>query len=102
MTSVDNFENHKSSEQVLDSILTDITALKAANDKVLADITAIRNEVVKLVTDMASRISNHNTLVAKLNLDAGVTDENYAVATAATASNPAALTDTAVTLTTTT
>ena len=66
--------------------------LKLVLDAMLADITAIRAEVVKLVTDMASRIANHNTLRAKLNADGGVTDTDYAAATAATAANPAALT----------
>jgi hypothetical protein len=61
----------------------------------LADITAIRAEVVKLVTDMGTRIANHNTLIAKLNLDEGVTDTNYAAATAITAGNPADLATTA-------
>jgi hypothetical protein len=61
----------------------------------LADITAIRAEVVKLVADMATRIANHNTLIAKLNLDDGVTDTNYAAAGAITAANPAALVTTA-------
>lgn len=70
----------------------DNNALFAA---MLADITAIRAEVVKLVTDMGTRITEHNTLVAKLNADAGVTDTNYATAAAITAAAPAALTVTA-------
>ncbi len=57
-----------------------------------ADIAALRTVVAALVTDMASRISNHNTLATKLNADAGVTDEDYAAATAITATAPAALT----------
>lgn len=67
---------------------------EAVLDALLADITAIRAEVVKLVTDMASRISEHNTLRTKLNADGGVTDTDYAAAAAATAANPAALTTT--------
>ena len=66
--------------------------LKAAFDTVLADLTALRTTVAALVTDMGTRITNHNTLIAKLNLDAGVTDANYAAATAITAAAPAALT----------
>ena len=58
----------------------------------LADITALRTTVAALVVDNANRLANHNTLIAKLNLDGGVTDVNYAVATAATSSAPAALT----------
>lgn len=61
-------------------------------DAILVDLAALRAEVAKLVTDMGSRITDHNTLVAKLNLDAGVTDTNYAAATAQTAAAPAALT----------
>jgi hypothetical protein len=60
-----------------------------------ADLEATRAEVVKLVADMASRIANHNTLRAKLNLDGGVTDVDYAAATAITAADPAAMTVTA-------
>jgi len=59
---------------------------------ILADYTAIRAEVVKLVTDMATRIANHNTLIAKLNADGGVTDADYAAAGAMTAAAPAAVT----------
>lgn len=70
-------------------LITDYTAL-------LADVTAIRTQVVALVADMATRISNHNTLTTKLNADAGVTDTNYAAAGAITAANPAALTATAI------
>lgn len=61
----------------------------------LTDLTAVRAEVVKLVTDMATRITENNTLATKLNADAGVTDTNYAAAAAATAVAPAALTATA-------
>lgn len=47
------------------------TLLEAA----LTDITALKTAVTAL-------IASHNTLIAKLNLDAGVTDTNYAVSTA--------------------
>ena len=81
--------DHATFKTVVDELKTDYTAL-------LADVTAIRAEVVKLVTDMASRISEHNTLATKLNNDGGVTDTNYAAATAITAAAPAALTATAI------
>lgn len=81
--------DHATNKTFTDELKTDLTAL-------IADVTAIRAEVVKLVTDNASRISDHNTLRTKLNADAGVTDTDYAAATAATAANPAALTVTAV------
>lgn len=64
-------------------------------ESLLTDLTAVRAEVVKLVTDNANRVANHNTLIAKLNADAGVTDTDYASATAAVAAAPAALTTTA-------
>jgi hypothetical protein len=48
----------------------DAAQIKPLLDAVLADLAALR--------------ANHNTLVAKLNLDATVTDTDYAVATAAT------------------
>lgn len=82
-------DDHATNKTFTDELKTDLTAL-------IADVTAIRAEVVKLVTDMATRISDHNTLRAKLNLDAGVTDADYAAATAITAAAPAALTVTAV------
>lgn len=70
----------------------DAYQIKLVLDAMLADITAIRAEVVKLVTDMGTRITEFNTLTTKLNADAGVTDTNYATATAITAAAPAALT----------
>ena len=79
-------------EDISESQLSEYADNNALLAAMLTDITAIRAEVVKLVTDMASRISDHNTLVAKLNADAGVTDTNYATATAITAAAPAALT----------
>lgn len=39
-----------------------------------------------MATKVASLKADHNTLVAKLNLDAGVADVDYAVSTAATLS----------------
>jgi hypothetical protein len=60
-----------------------------------ADLTALRATVAALVVDSANRVANHNTLIAKLNLDAGVTDVNYAAATAQTSAAPAALVVTA-------
>jgi hypothetical protein len=48
----------------------DAAQIKPLLDAVLADLAALR--------------ANHNTLVAKLNLDATVTDTDYAVAAAAT------------------
>lgn len=79
-------------EDISESKLSEHADNNALLAAMLTDITAIRAEVVKLVTDMASRISDHNTLIAKLNADAGVTDTNYAAATAITAAAPAALT----------
>ena len=66
--------------------------LRATLTAVLADLTALRTTTAALVTNMASRIANHNTLIAKLNLDVGVTDVDYAAATAITATTPPALT----------
>lgn len=63
-----------------------ITLLNA----VLADYTAIRAEVVKLVTDITALRTSYNTLVTKMNADAGITDTNYAAPAAITAAAPAA------------
>jgi hypothetical protein len=59
---------------------------------VVAAVNELQTQVTALIADMASRIANHNTLIAKLNLDAGVTDTNYAAATAATTAALAQLT----------
>lgn len=59
---------------------------------VIADLTAIRTQVVNLVADVTALRSAFNTAITKLNADAGVTDTNYAQASAMTATNPAALT----------
>lgn len=56
------------------------------------DIAALRTTVAALVVDSANRLANHNTLRAKLNLDSGVNDTDYAAATAQTSTAPAALT----------
>lgn len=39
-------------------------------------------------TDLAAAVADHNTLVAKLNADAGITDTDYADATALTTTVP--------------
>jgi hypothetical protein len=53
-----------------------------------------QGDLVALLTNMATAInaliSDHNTLRAKLNADAGVTDTNYAVSTASTISGVSA------------
>ncbi len=85
---------------VLANIVTMLTELKLDHDAIVTDATAIRAEVVKLVTDMGTRITEHNTLTTKLNADAGVTDTNYAAATAITAGNPAAVSSTTIAATT--
>ena len=49
-----------------------------------------QGDLVALLTNMATALnalrSDHNTLIAKLNADAGVTDTNYATSTASTVS----------------
>lgn len=46
------------------------------------DQAALYAHLTNVQTAINALITNHNTLVAKLNLDAGVTDANYAVSTA--------------------
>ena len=70
----------------------DAAELRKVLEAVLVDLTALRSTVAALVTDNANRVANHNTLIAKLNADDGVTDADYAAATAATSSAPSALT----------
>lgn len=74
---------------LVNEVKLDYTALRV-------DVGAVRTQTIALVADMASRISNHNTLATKLNADGGVTDTNYAAATAITAVDPAALTSTTI------
>lgn len=49
-----------------------------------------QTDLIALLTNLAAAvnalISDHNTLRAKLNADAGVTDTNYAASTASTVS----------------
>lgn len=49
----------------------------------------LQGDLIQHLADLTTAVNalraDHNTLVAKLNLDAGVTDVNYAVATTAAA-----------------
>lgn len=81
MTAIPDGSSAEELRNLLEAVRTDLAAHKVAIDA--------------LVTDMASRISNHDTLVTKMNADAGITDVNYASATAITAVATAALTTTA-------
>jgi hypothetical protein len=56
------------------------TALTRTNIHQAALITLLQN----LVDSVNALIADHNTLRAKLNADAGVTDANYAASTANT------------------
>lgn len=68
--------------------------LESVLDTLLTDVTNVRTSVVALVTDMQSRVSDFNVLKTKLNADGGVSDTDYASATAKTATAPTALTTT--------
>jgi hypothetical protein len=59
---------------------------------VVAAVNELQTQVTALIADNANRIANHNTLRTKLNADAGVTDVDYAAATAATTAALAQLT----------
>lgn len=50
------------------------------------DQAALYAHLQNVQTAINALIANHNTLIAKLNLDAGVTDTNYAVSSASTIS----------------
>jgi hypothetical protein len=62
---------------------------------ILADLTALRTTLGLVQADVVILDTGLDTLVAKLNLDAGVTDANYAGAAALTSAAPSALTVTA-------
>lgn len=79
-------------QKIAATLETDMIALRATVAALVVDITALRLTVAATVVDTANRLANHNTLATKLNSDGGVTDEDYAAATAATAAAPAALT----------
>lgn len=75
-----------------ENLMSDLTytghdqqALHALLLNMKATINELRTGHEALVADMATRIANHNTLITKLNADAGVTDANYAAAGAITA-----------------
>jgi len=76
------------------SVKRDSKELRKLIEAVLVDLGALRTPAAANVTDVAALASAVDTLAAKLNSDAGVTDANYSVANAAavTASAPAALT----------
>ena len=60
------------------------TPLKRTITATNVDQTDLVVLLQNLVTSVNALISDHNTLRAKLNSDAGVTDTNYAVSTANT------------------
>ena len=74
------------------SSVNDAGELRTLLETALVDLAALRVTVAALVVDVASGVANHNTLIAKLNLDEGITDVNYAAATAQTSEAPDALT----------
>ena len=78
--------------KLLEATRTDLTNLRTTVAALVVDVTALRGKVANLVTDNTNRVANHNTLIAKLNLDGGVTDADYAAATAAVSTAPAAVT----------
>jgi hypothetical protein len=78
---------------ILQSFLTDITALTAIANELRTDHATFKTVVDELKTD-------HNALLAKLDADSGVTDTNYAATNATAASSPATLSAPAVTLVT--
>lgn len=77
-------------KQALSDIALGITTTRG--DALIVDATALQAVLAAVVTDIANLIASHNTLIAKLNLDAGVTDTNYAAATAQTSTAPDAIT----------
>lgn len=90
-------------KKALSDVAADLAALRTPTAAAVADLGALRTPMVDDIADLAAVITavnalreDHNTLIAKLNLDAGVTDTNYAASTAsvvaATAVAPGALT----------
>ena len=70
----------------------DTVNLRKLLDAAQDDLTLARAQINALVTDVTNLIASHNTLIAKLNLDGGVTDTDYAAATAQTSAALSALT----------
>ena len=60
-------------------------------DSLLTDITNIRTQVNALVTDLATTRTAVNAAISKLNADGGVSDTNYAAVTTLTAAAVTAL-----------
>jgi hypothetical protein len=63
-----------------------MAAIKVPITATNIDQVALYTHLNNVATAVNALIANHNTLIAKLNLDAGVTDVNYAVSTASTIS----------------
>jgi hypothetical protein len=59
-----------------------MAAIKVPITATNIDQVALYTHLNNVATAVNALIANHNTLIAKLNLDAGVTDVNYAVSTA--------------------
>lgn len=69
----------------------DSRELKFLYNAILADLTAIRSTVAASVADITALDTAVDVLITKMNLDAGITDVDYAGAAAMTASTPSAL-----------
>ena len=74
------------------SINSDTIELRKLLEAALVDLAAMKVAVDALVVDTTASVANHNALVAKMNLDGGITDTDYAVATAQTSEATSALT----------
>jgi hypothetical protein len=73
----------------------DIAALRGTLLRVQADEKDIHTTLAAVQTDVAAIYTGYAALIAKLNLDTGVTDENYANPAAKTSAAPVALTSSA-------
>lgn len=74
------------------SISRDAKEIRALLEADLVDMAALRATVAAAIVDITALDTSIDTLIAKLNLDGGVTDVNYAGAVAMTAAAPSALT----------
>jgi hypothetical protein len=78
--------------QAINAVPSNPQSLRQLLDAILVDNTELRTELAAAIADLATIRTAFNVAIAKLNLDAGVTDVNYAAAAALTAATPAALT----------
>ena len=81
----------------LDAIIADLATFKTKVNQVIVDVQSNDTEIVAAVADLLALDTAFDTLIAKMNLDGGITDVDYAASLSAmTAAAPGAPTGSSV------